>query len=358
MADCPMSVSESGRPCIAVVLPVYNGEKYLGAAIQSVLAQTCGDFELVVIDDGSTDRTGEVLAGFTDARLRIIRHPRNLGLVAALNTGIRNSRGGLIARMDADDICHPRRFERQMAFLEARPQISICGTWFRTFGARKERVRSPVDPDHIRARMFFGWAMGHPTLMIRRRLLEQHSLVFNEEFRNCEDYDFLAKAAELTRLATIPEFLLDYRLHDEQVSVSSRQDMKAKANRVRLRQLRQLTGSVTNEEEALHLDLADGLLHLSRLPAAENWLLRLDRANREKGAYQVRYFRRGLQEWWHRAHAAQAASAGVSTLSSYWKSPLRSIFGIKFDNHARLAVKSLLGHSVTTWRKSFPKIPG
>lgn len=348
-----MSDFARGGACISVVLPVYNGEKYLGSAIQSVLDQSCGDFELVVIDDGSTDRTGDVIAGFADERLSVIRHPRNLGIVAALNAGIRNSRGRLIARMDADDLCHPRRFERQKHFLDARPEISICGTWFRTFGARKGRVRPPVDPEHIRARMFFGWAMGHPTLMMRRAFLEKHCLSFDEEFSNCEDYDFLVKASELSRLATIPEYLLGYRLHDEQVSVSRREDMKVKANRIRLRLLRQLTGSVTKEEAALHLDLADGVVEFSKLPAAENWLLRLDRENHEKKVYQPRCFRSGLKEWWHRAHLRQAASIGISALSSYWRSPLRSILGLGLEDHARLAAKSLIENPVSSWRNSF-----
>src|SRR5437868_6203051 len=100
-------------PRIAVLLPVYNGEKYVADAVQSVLDQTFTDFELVVIDDGSTDRTADVLASFSDARMRIIRFAENRGIVAALNTGIRESKPELIARMDADDICMPRRFERQ-----------------------------------------------------------------------------------------------------------------------------------------------------------------------------------------------------------------------------------------------------
>ncbi|MBI3865839.1 MAG: glycosyltransferase family 2 protein, partial [Planctomycetia bacterium] len=118
MVDRTVIGSSPGSSRIAVVLPVFNGEEYLSAAVNSVLGQTFGDFELVIVDDGSTDRTGEILARIPDARLRVIRHPRNLGLVAALNAGIRNSGGEFIARMDADDICRPRRFERQVAFLE------------------------------------------------------------------------------------------------------------------------------------------------------------------------------------------------------------------------------------------------
>ena len=171
-------------------------------------------------------------------------------------------------------------------------------------------MRSPVEPEHIRADLFFYNAMGSPTLLWRRSFLEQHGLAFNEKFRNAEDFEFLARAAELTRLATLPEFLLLYRCHDGQITVTQMGDLNKKRNWVLLRQLRMLMPSVTNEEEAFHIDLADGLLPPSRLAQAETEPLRLDRANREKGTYDVRYFRRGLCKWWQHAHTTQAASAG------------------------------------------------
>lgn len=339
----------SRTPRIAVVLPVYNGEKYIREAIQSVLDQTLTDFELLVIDDASTDHTPDIVSRFSDRRLRVIRLPNNRGQGAALNTGVRASRSEFMARMDADDICHPRRFERQVAFLEAHPEVAICGTWYRTFGARNVPARLPVTPEHIRADLFFGAAMGSPTIMLRRSFLDQHVLAFNEEFRNAEDYEFLARAADLTRLATLPEFLFFYRHHDGQVTVTQHRDQNEKANRVLLRQLRMLMPSVTKEEEAFHLDLANGLLHASRLAEAENWLLRLDRINLEKGRYDVRYFRRGLREWWHRAHNTQAASAGISVLTSYWKSPLASIRSVGFYNHVALAAKCVIGRPAPSW---------
>ena len=346
-----MTATAKGKPRIAVVLPVYNGEKYLAAAMRSVLAQTFRDFEIVVVDDGSTDRTAEILAGFSDARLRLIRQSQNLGLVAALNTGIRESQSEFIARMDADDICHPRRFEKQVAYLETHPDVSVCGTWYRTFGARRRSVRVPVEPEHIRARLFFGWAMGHPTIMMRRSFLEQHGLVYNDEFRHVEDLDFLSRAAELTRLANLPEFLLLNRAHDCQVSVVYEQDQLETEGRLAMRHLRLLLPGVTSEEAAFHRDLAKGLLPPSRLAQAEDWLLRLDRENLEKGTYDARHFRQGLCKWWHRAHSTQAASGGIGVLLSYWKSPLASIRGIGFYKHAALAVQSVIRRPPPSWWK-------
>jgi glycosyltransferase involved in cell wall biosynthesis len=332
----------SRTPRIAVVLPVYNGEKYIEEAIQSVLDQTFADFVLFVIDDGSTDRTVEMLSSFTDARLRIIRFPVHRGRVPALNTGISESRSEFIARMDADDICMPQRFERQVRFLEAHPEVSICGTWMAEFGAGDGRFRPPTEAEQVRAGLFFGWVMSHPTMMMRRSSLEQFGLAYNEGFGDVEDLEFLISASEVTRLANIPEFLLHYRRHDRQVSAVYRQRDREVVGNLLVRQLRFLLPEVRDEEEAFHVNLANGTLPPSRLRQAEDWLLRLDRANREKAKYNIEYFRSGLSQWWFKAHTMQAVSGGVGVLKSYWSSPLASMQGIGLFKHAAMAIKCII----------------
>lgn len=342
----------SRTPRIAVVLPVYNGEKYIEEAIQSVLDQTFTDFELLVIDDGSTDRTPEVLSSFTDVRLRIVRFPAHRGLVPALNTGISESRSALIARMDADDICMPRRFERQVRFLETHPEVSICGTWMREFGEHDALSRPPTEPEEVRAGMFFGWVMSHPTMMMRRSSLEQFGLTYNEELRHVEDLELLIRASEVIRLANIPEFLMQYRKHDRQVNVVYRQQQREALGNLLVRQLRLLLPEVSGEEEAFHINLANAVLPPSRLRQAGDWLLRLDRANREKGRYHTGYFRRGLGRWWFNAHTMQAVSGGVGVLKSYWSSPLASMQDIGLYKHAAMAAKCVIKRPAPLWWNS------
>jgi glycosyltransferase involved in cell wall biosynthesis len=342
----------SREPRIAVVLPVYNGEMYVREAIQSVLDQTFTDFLLFVIDDGSTDRTLEIVSSFTDARLQIIRFPAHRGLVSALNAGIRESRSEFIARMDADDICMPQRFERQVRFLETHPGVSICGTWMREFGARVALSRPPTDPEQVRAGTFFGWVMNHPTMMMRRPFLQQFGPAYNEKFRHVEDLEFLIRASEVTRLANIPEFLMRYRTHDRQVNVVYRQHQREAVGNLLVRQLRSLLPEVRDEEEAFHVNLANAALPPSRLRQAEDWLLRLDRANRETGKYNLEYFRHGLGLWWFNAHTMQAVSGGVGVLKSYWSSPLASMQGIGVSNHAAMAAKCVIRRPAPLWWNS------
>jgi glycosyltransferase involved in cell wall biosynthesis len=328
-------------PRITVLLPVYNGEAYVREAIQSVLDQTFTDFVLLVIDDGSTDRTLEVLNSFTDARLRIIPFPAHQGLVCALNTGLSEARSEFIARMDADDICMPQRFERQVRFLETYLEVSICGTWMREFGARDYLSRPATEPDQVRAGIFFGWVMSHPTIMMRRSTLEQYGLTYDEEFRHAEDFDLLTRASEVTQLANIPEFLVHYRKHDRQVSAIHRERQREVVGKLLMRQLRSLLPEVTDEEGTFHVNLANTTLPPLRLCQAEEWLLRLDRANLAKGRYHVEYFRRGLSRWWFNAHM-RAAGGGVGILKSYWRSPLARMRGIGWYDHASMVAKCVV----------------
>jgi len=345
--------STTRTPRVAVVLPVYNGERYLVESVESVLAQTFTDFELVVVDDGSTDHTAEILAGFRDPRVRVIRFPENRGMVTALNTGIRESQSELIARMDADDICVPQRFERQVEFLDAHPNVGLCGTWTQGFGEESSLMRPPVTPERIRARLFFGWAMDHPSLLMRRDVLQRHELAYDDRFRHVEDFDLFIRAAEVTELANVSQILLHTRAHPEEVSVRHRGEQLQTEARLFARQLRMLMPDATPEEEEFHVRLATGALDASHCAEAGQWLLRLRRANRERGRYDGTAFQLELQRKWYELHAL-TSSAGLRVLLSYWKSPLASIRDVRLRDHAGLIARCLVHRP--GWRRRLRRV--
>lgn len=113
-------------PLVSVVLPVYNAEKYVGQAIQSIVAQSFQEWELIVVDDGSTDKSLAIVQSFSDPRIRVLAHGQNLGYPVAMNTGIECAKGKYVARMDSDDVSHPERLARQVAFLEEHPEYAFC----------------------------------------------------------------------------------------------------------------------------------------------------------------------------------------------------------------------------------------
>ncbi|MGY3211547.1 glycosyltransferase family 2 protein [Mucilaginibacter sp. HD30] len=205
---------------ISVILPVFNGEKFLKEAVRSILNQTYTNFELIIIDDCSTDATPDILTQFnSDVRVRVIRNKANLKVVKTLNKGIQLSHGEYIARMDADDISHPERLEKQVAFLESNPTIGICGTWVETFGAENKVMRAAIEHEHIKVRLFFVNPMFHPSIMFRRDVLQANASVYDEQYTNAEDYGLWVRLIDKVKFANIPTVLLKYRIHDTNVSV-------------------------------------------------------------------------------------------------------------------------------------------
>jgi glycosyltransferase involved in cell wall biosynthesis len=217
---------------ISVVLPAYNAERHLSEAIESVLRQTHEDLELILIDDGSADRTRTIMEEFgrIDARVRVVHHS-NWGLVRSLNHGIEVARAEWIARMDADDVMEPSRLERQIAFLANHPSLAVAATLVsyigsdgRVLGYSYSNLTRPGAAERIRSRDRL-IHVPHPTVLMRRDTVLQIG-GYRKEFRHCEDLDLwnrLADAGE--EILVQPEYLLRYRIHDTSVSrISSRMD--------------------------------------------------------------------------------------------------------------------------------------
>ncbi len=215
-------------PLVSVVLPVYNGAAFLSEALDSLFAQTFTDYELIVIDDGSTDRTSEILQQVQDSRLTVYRHAQNQGLVAALNSGWQQASGSYIAIMNADDVCLPERLAQQTAFLNRHPDVGLLGTATEAINHAGEFQRlnlSLTQPGVIGWELFFKCPLAHPTVMIRRSLLVQTG-GYRQERRYAEDYDLWTKIAPLTRMANLPDVLLRYRVWPETITARNRQPME------------------------------------------------------------------------------------------------------------------------------------
>ncbi len=211
--------SNRKTPMISVLMPVFNSERYIGAAVESVLAQTYDDFELLALDGGSSDRSLSILRKFemSDARIRAISR-KNLALVPSLNEMIAEAQGRYLARMDSDDICRPERFEKQVAYLDAHPECVAVGSRVLFIDpegmpiceAINELTHNEIDS----ANMSGATAMRicHPSVMMRKETVVQVGL-YSEEFLFAEDFDLFLRIAEVGKLANLPEVLLEYRQH-------------------------------------------------------------------------------------------------------------------------------------------------
>lgn len=207
-------------PKISVVMPAYNAEKYIGEAIESILNQTFKDFEFIIINDGSVDHTKEIIQKYNDSRIVLLENDKNRGIVLSLNKGLDAATGEYIARMDADDIALMNRLERQAEYLDEHKDIGVLGTGICIFGEKiKEQKRVfTTNSEQLKAELIFNPCIAHPTVMIRKSVLQKYNLKYNTEFAGAEDYYLWWNIAKVSKIATLPDILLDYRIHESQIT--------------------------------------------------------------------------------------------------------------------------------------------
>ena len=199
-------------------MPVYNNGNYV-EAIESMLCQTFSDFELIVLDDCSTDHSREVIESFADKRIIYHRNEKNLGLANNLNIGLDLARGEFIARMDGDDISLSERLQIQVDFLDSHADIDLCSCGLEKFGKETDIWIRETDPEQVKITMMFFSPVLHATSVWRREKFEKHGLRYRQEAFPAEDYDLWARAiASGLQLANIPQVLYKYRIHGVQVT--------------------------------------------------------------------------------------------------------------------------------------------
>lgn len=211
-------------PLVTVGMPLFNGASYVRQAIQDVINSRYSNWELVLLDDCSSDETLQIASSFLDARIRILQNTVNEGLVAARNQILDEARGSFIGWLDQDDRAHPNRLGAQVAYLQAHPHVGICGSWTNLIihgidgRSRNLREKLPVPHADIRAQMPFSNPMKCNTVMMRLDCLTENQLRFRSEFGNALDYDLWARVSELVEVHNLPQILGGYRIHAEQTS--------------------------------------------------------------------------------------------------------------------------------------------
>ena len=204
-------------PAVSVLMPVYNARRYLAQALDSILGQTFKDFELVIVDDGSTDGSSDILSHYQkrDPRIEILSRP-NTGIVGALNDGLARCGAEIVARMDADDIARPLRFERQVQALHDNPDVVLAGSRVMLIDPQGSPIRVWIDQishDEIdSAHLDRGWPVVHPSVMMRTEVVKKVG-GYRKQYETLEDLDLFLRLAEQGRLMNLPEVLLDYRQH-------------------------------------------------------------------------------------------------------------------------------------------------
>lgn len=283
-------------PAISVVMPVYNGEKYLREAIDSILNQTFSDFEFIILNDGSTDKTEEIILSYTDPRIVYVKNEENLQIVKTLNKGIALAKGKYIARMDADDISMPERFEKQFEFMETHPDVGVCGTWLKTFGDVKAEWTYPVEAEEVLIALMFYSPVAHPTAVIRKVVFDFFK--YEQNYNKAEDYKLWVDISKQFTIVNIPCFLLRYRLHSSQTAVIKNDIQLNISNDIRKEVLYDF-GLDFNEEE-LVTHIAISRYKSFDFTKAEKWFIKILAHNDKKQFYEKYALDNFIAKHWFR----------------------------------------------------------
>lgn len=329
-------------PEITVLMAVYNGEAYLREAIESILDQTFRDFELIIIDDGSTDTSAAIIQNFADQRVKFVKNDTNIGLGASLNRGIELARGTYIARMDADDISLPYRLERQLYFMDKHSEVDVCGSWVESFeGDVKVVWEAPITDGEIKASLLFSPALYHPTVMFRQTKGPFH---YNEDHFFAQDFELWCRISPYCTFANIDEVLLRYRLHGQGAGKSHAAQQEDTANHVRRNMLVSALGlEPTSEEMALHNALACWRIEPDQhfLEQAHNWLLTLRDANCNCNVLPQQALTTVLARRW-REICTFSTQLGMGACKLYYCSPLRAYLKLPVHHHLVFMLRALL----------------
>ncbi|MEO8152711.1 MAG: glycosyltransferase family 2 protein [Rhizobacter sp.] len=333
-------------PLVSVVMPVYGVERYVGAAVQSILAQTLDRFELIVVDDCTLDSSIAVVQSFKDNRVRVVRHELNLGLAAARNTGIAHARGRYIALLDSDDISTPERLALQVDALEGEPELIGCGGWMRCMDAEGRLYgsvhRSETKPSHIVPTLLFRNAFFVSSMMFRRSAI--CDLRYRTDFRMAEDYEFMVQASQLGRLRNLSEVLLHYRVHASSMTSTKPQLMDECRRRIAVQQLQCLGIEPTPAELNAHMLAAipNEQTTLQQLADIALWLQRLSPANRAARLCAQGPFDDVIAASWFEA-CTLASGQGPRVLARYLGAGLLGKPHITVRRRLNFVAKSLLG---------------
>jgi glycosyltransferase involved in cell wall biosynthesis len=219
-------------PKISVIMPVYNTALYLKEAIESILNQTYDDFEFIIIDDASTDGSKEIIKSYSDERIIVFENEVNKGYVFGLNYAISIARGEYIARMDSDDIAHLDRFKKQIDYFERKTEIDLIGTWYKVINSEKV-IKLPERHDSLFELFLNKNGIAHPTVMFKRSFFIENNFYYDVNMMPAEDYELWVRFIKIGKLANIPEVLLYYREHTNQISHTKRKEQNFKAEIVR-----------------------------------------------------------------------------------------------------------------------------
>ncbi|RAP27115.1 hypothetical protein DID74_00850 [Candidatus Marinamargulisbacteria bacterium SCGC AG-333-B06] len=313
---------------ITVLMPVYNCENYVGQAIESILNQTFTDFNFLIIDDGSTDKTLEQIQCFSDSRIKIRKNKNNKGLINVLNEAYPMIKTPFIARMDSDDYCDDKRLESQIKFMKDKPEVDVCGTHYSFFGVRNETIYMPMNSSKITLKLLEGCPVLHGSMMIRTNCISK--IKFNSNYNYAEDYGMFCDAFPNLKLANINKVLYYYRVENHNTSIVHRRKQLESHEKARKTLLRTLGVQLNNEESSVFHRVVEGqyLLSITELSIYEKVANQIITCNKKIVLFNTELLEKKLKHYFFWS-AFYSSRYGMAIYKLYKKSNLNKELSIK-----------------------------
>ncbi len=295
----------SPNPKVTVFIPVYNREKYIGDAIKSILDQSFSNYEILLVDDGSTDESRTVIRSFSDPRIRLLCNDQNLGIPKTRNRGLENAKGEYIALLDSDDQAFPERLAKQVSFLDEHKDFVQVGSWCQmmdNLGQPLKRIkRQPISAIDVDAQFLFRCAISNRSIMGRTQILKEFG--YREDYPRCQDYDLHVRLAKKYRMGNIPECLVYGRIHPQQITEQTFSLGDAKKKTIIGSLLREIQVPFQDSDLDHHLNLSrmrkmSFQPDLSYVTWAEQWLPRFLEGNATVERYSQRALLKAILNKW------------------------------------------------------------
>jgi glycosyltransferase involved in cell wall biosynthesis len=329
-------------PEVTVLMTVFNGEKFLKESIESILNQTFKDFEFLIVDDCSEDRSIEIIKSYKDKRIKLIENNQNSGISRSRNKGIGFAEGKYIAIIDHDDISLPERLKKQVMFMNKNPHIAASSVWAEVFGNNKGIWKAPLKPEEIKCHLLFGCSLPNSGAIIRRSIFLEERILYNEDFDSAEDYDLWIRIAEKFPMANMGEILIKYRSHNTQASITRKEEQKVKTEKILKKLLLNIGINPTAGELNLHSKIGTWDLEnsLSFLNDAEVWLNKIHLANKKKNIYSEEILLEVIaHRWW--MTCKYASSYGLVVWKRFWNSSLSKHNTLSHRDKIKFFLKAL-----------------
>lgn len=269
-------------PLVSIIMPVFNGEKFLREAIDSLLRQTYGNWELLAVNDGSTDKSRDIILSYTDSRIQLIENEHNIGIIGTKNRAIDLAKGKYIATLDADDVALPTRIEKQVAYLEANPHCGLCATLHQEIDETGQKGLVsifPTEPADVKSYLLIANCICHSSTMLRADLYKANK--YDDAFYVAEDFELWDRICRTHSAVNLPEILTYYRVHGGNISITKKERMFETVKLLSQRILNQIGLPCSPEELAIHSDLISFTNKLNADPVGfrqmEEWILKFCR---------------------------------------------------------------------------------